>query len=694
MSYDIQKVRNIGIIAHIDAGKTTTTERILFYAKSTHRMGDVDSGNTITDFDPEEAARGITIYSAAVTCHWLDHTINIIDTPGHVDFTAEVERSLRVLDGGVVVFSAVEGVEAQSETVWRQADRYRVPRICFINKLDRIGASFERTFNQVVNRLHGNPLALQIPIGEGPATNADGFRGVIDLVAMQALYFDPESQGATIRVEPIPESEQERADEWRVKLLDAVAMLDDEVFAVYDATGDLPPDQIRRVVRKATLAYQLQPLLCGSSLNHIGVQPLLDGVVWYLPSPADVPPVEGRNPNPKKQDVVEVRKAKDDEPFAGLVFKIVADQHNELCFVRIYSGTLKSRSRLLNPRTGAKELVSQLWRIRASDREKLEEAFAGDIVGVVGPKDSATGDTLCDQSQPILLESIRFPDTVISMAIEPETSAERKKLEEVLRLMSKQDPTFRAEISEETGQTIISGMGELHLEIIAKRMQRDFGLKIRVYKPRVTYRETVAGPLEHRERFEHQAANSTQFVELAIRIEPFSGTEPVTIENKLKPGTLPPDLLNSALQALRDESSGGGLVGYPLMNVKITVTDAEYREKETTEVAVKTAAARALRNALQSAGVVLLEPIMKLEVVTPEDFLGNITADLSSRRAMIVDTEIRGNLVALQAESPLSQMFGYSTQVRSLSQGRASYSMEPLRFDAAPDDVLAGMLGQ
>ncbi|HTN04900.1 MAG TPA: GTP-binding protein, partial [Planctomycetaceae bacterium] len=390
MSYDIQKVRNIGIIAHIDAGKTTTTERILFYAKSTHRMGDVDSGNTITDFDPEEAARGITIYSAAVTCHWLDHTINIIDTPGHVDFTAEVERSLRVLDGGVVVFSAVEGVEAQSETVWRQADRYRVPRICFINKLDRIGASFERTFNQVVNRLHGNPLALQIPIGEGPATNADGFRGVIDLVAMQALYFDPESQGATIRVEPIPESEQERADEWRVKLLDAVAMLDDEVFAVYDATGDLPPDQIRRVVRKATLAYQLQPLLCGSSLNHIGVQPLLDGVVWYLPSPADVPPVEGRNPNPKKQDVVEVRKAKDDEPFAGLVFKIVADQHNELCFVRIYSGTLKSRSRLLNPRTGVKELVSQLWRIRASDREKLEEAFAGDIVGVVGPKDSAT----------------------------------------------------------------------------------------------------------------------------------------------------------------------------------------------------------------------------------------------------------------------------------------------------------------
>ncbi len=694
MSYDIHKVRNIGIIAHIDAGKTTTTERILFYAKSTHRMGDVDSGNTITDFDPEEAARGITIYSAAVTCHWLEHTINIIDTPGHVDFTAEVERSLRVLDGGVVVFSAVEGVEAQSETVWRQADRYRVPRMCFINKLDRMGASFERTFDQVVSRLHGNPLALQIPIGEGPMTNADGFRGVIDLVTMQALFFDAESQGATIRVEPIPESEQERADEWRVKLLDAVAMLDDEVFAVYDATGDLPPDQIRRVVRKATLAYQLQPLLCGSSLNHIGVQPLLDGVVWYLPSPADVPPVEGRNPNPKKLEVVEIRKAEDGEPFAGLVFKIVADQHNELCFVRIYSGTLKSRSRLLNPRTGAKELISQLWRIRASDREKLEEAFAGDIVGVVGPKDSATGDTLCDQSQPILLESIRFPDTVISMAIEPETSAERKKLEEVLRLMAKQDPTFRAEISEETGQTIISGMGELHLEIIAKRMQRDFGLKIRVYKPRVTYRETVAKLLEHRERFEHQAANSTQFAELTIRIEPFSGTEPVTIENKLKPGTLPPDLLNSALQALRDESSGGGLVGYPLMNVKITLMDAEYRENETTEVAVKTAAARALRNALQSAGVVLLEPIMKLEVVTPEDFLGNITADLSSRRAMIVNTEIRGNLVALQAESPLSQMFGYSTQVRSLSQGRASYSMEPLRFDAAPGDVLAGMLGQ
>jgi elongation factor G len=683
MPTDIKTIRNIGIIAHIDAGKTTTTERILFYAGETHRMGDVDDGTTVTDFDPEEAKRGITIYSAAISCHWLDHTINIIDTPGHVDFTAEVERSLRVLDGGVVVFSAVEGVEAQSETVWRQADKYHVPRICFINKMDRIGAGFERVFNQISERLRANPVAVQIPIGEGPATNPNGFRGIIDLIDMKVMYFDREAQGTKIDIQPIPEDEQLRAEEWRAKLIDAIALLDDDAFAIYDETGDLPPDQIIRVLRKAVVSYQLQPVFCGSSLDYIGVQPILDAVVRYLPSPLDVPPVQGRNPNPKKADKPEIRKPTEKEPFCGLVFKIHADEHAELYFVRIYSGVLKSRSRLLNPRTGTKELISQIWRVQADSREALDEATSGDIVGIVGPKESVTGDTLCDQQNPILLEAITFPDTVISMAIEPDSSADRKKLETTLRLMMKQDPTFTAKISEETGQTIISGMGELHLEIISKRMERDFHMKFRTHKPRVSYRETIPNKVEVQGQFDRQTAGTRQFAGVRILVEPAAEEAALKVESKLKPNVLPPELLDILIQSLRDELNGGGVVGFPLIHLKILITDADYREGETTEVALRAAASDAFRNALREGGAVLMEPIMKLEVVVPEDFVGNISADLNSRRAIIVNTELRGNLVALTAEVALSQMFGYSNDVRSLSQGRASFSMEPLRYDVA-----------
>ena len=685
MTTDIQQIRNIGIIAHIDAGKTTTTERILFYAGETHRMGDVDEGTAVMDFDPEEAKRGITIYSAAISCKWQGHTINIIDTPGHVDFTAEVERSLRVLDGGVVVFSAVEGVEAQSETVWRQADKYHVPRICFINKMDRIGAGFERVFNQISERLRANPVAVQIPIGEGPVTvsNPKGFRGIIDLIEMKALYFDTAAQGTKIDVQPIPEDEQLRAEEWRSTLVDAIALTDDEAFAVYDKTGDLPADQIIRVLRKAVVSYQLQPVFCGSSLDYIGVQPVLDGVVRYLPSPLDVPPVEGRNPNPKKADKLEVRKPSEKEPFCGLVFKIHADEHAELYFIRIYSGVLKSRSRMLNPRTGEKELISQLWRVQADSREALDEATCGDIVGVVGPKDSVTGDTLCDAQNPIVLESIHFPESVISMAIEPDSSADRKKLETTLRLMMKQDPTFTAKISEETGQTIISGMGELHLEIISKRMERDFHMKFRTHKPRVTYRETVPKKIETEGRFDRQAQGARQFAAIRIVIEPVPNETTLHVENKLKPNALPPEMLDVLLNALRDEVKGGGVVGYPLINLKVIVKDIDYREGETTEVAIRAASADAVRRALQDGGAVLLEPIMKLEVVVPEDFVGNVTGDLNSRRAIIVNTEVRANLVAITAEVALSQMFGYSNDVRSVSQGRASFSMEPLRYDTA-----------
>ncbi len=693
MSRSIEKIRNIGIVAHIDAGKTTTTERILFYAGETHRMGNVDDGTTVTDFDPEEAARGITIYSAAVSCQWKDVAINIIDTPGHVDFTAEVERSLRVLDGAVVVFSAVEGVEAQSETVWRQADRYRVPRMCFINKMDRIGASFERTFEQIERRLHAQPVALQIPIGAGPADRPGGFEGIIDLIERKALYFGRgDDMGQTIEQRDIPAELADDAELWRMKLLDAVTLLDDDAFAEYDATGDISSELLHQAIRKGTLSSQIRPLFCGSSLSYIGVQPVLDGVKYYLPSPIDVPPVEGTNPNPKKT-APEIRKANNDEPVCGLVFKVQASQHAELCFVRIYSGVMKSRSRLLNPRTGEKEMISQLWKIQANSKVQLEEAEAGDIVGVIGLKTSVTGDTLCDQHHAILLESISFPETVISMAVEPDSSAERKKLEETLKLLSKQDPTFLAKPNEETGQTIISGMGELHLEIIRKRMERDFGLKIRVHKPRVSYRETVAKTVECRGVFERQITSGPAFAAVKIRLEPKTSDVPVTVKNAMKPGTLAPELEKVLPQTLDGEAKGGGTVGYPLMHVQITVLGVDQRQGETNDVAIQAAAAAAIRQALEDAGPVLLEPIMKLEVVTPEDFLGNISGDLNSRRAIIVNTELRGNLIALAVEAPLSEMFGYSTQVRSLSQGRASYSMEFLRYDAAPPDILREMLG-
>ncbi|MBA4032272.1 MAG: elongation factor G [Planctomyces sp.] len=691
MIRDITKIRNIGIIAHIDAGKTTTTERILFYANAIHRPGNVDEGTTVTDFDPEEAQRGITIYSAAISCDWRDCSINIIDTPGHVDFTAEVQRSLRVLDGGVVVFSAVEGVEAQSETVWRQADGFRVPRICFINKLDRIGANFERVVGQIGERLHGMPLVISIPIGSGPATNSDGFVGIVDLLRMEAVYFDKETQGKVIRREPIPAHVQDSAELYRMQLLEAVAMLDDEVFGIYDETGDIPLEPMQRLIRQGTIAGQFQPLLCGASLDFIGVQPILDAVVDYLPSPADVPPVEGKHP---KKEAPEIRKALESEPFAGLVFKVQVDEHSELYFVRVYSGVLKSRSRMLNPRTGEKELISQLWKMQADSRVKLDEAGAGDIVGVVGPKSSATGDTLCEANQPVLLETINFPETVISMAIEPETSADRKKLEDTLKLLAKQDPTFRAKISEETGQTIVSGMGELHLEIISKRMERDFHLKMRVHKPRVTYRETIRKAVEFEEVFERQAGATSLYATIKLRAEPLEGAQAVVVENKMKPGAFPPELTQTLIQAMTDESKSGGTVGYPLMNMKLIILGAGFREGETTEVAVRAAASGAVRQVLEKAGVLLLEPVMKLEVVTPSDFVGNVTADLNSRRASILNTGLRANLVVIDAEVPLSEMFGYSTQVRSLSQGRASYSMEPLRFAPAPDSVLRTMLGE
>jgi len=691
MARAIDTLRNLGIIAHIDAGKTTTTERILFYTGASHRMGNVDDGTTQTDFDPEEARRGITIYSAAVTCRWKDHTINLIDTPGHVDFTAEVQRSLRVLDGAIVVFSAVEGVEAQSETVWRQADNFKVPRICFINKMDRIGADFDRTLGQIRKRLNAEPAPLFIPMEAGHA-----FEGIIDVVEQKALYFDAESLGRNFTVTEIPEQHRELAQQWKAKLLDVVSMFDDDLMQTCLEGQDPTSEQIHAVIRKATLGLQIQPLFCGTSLHYCGVQPLLDGVIRYLPSPLDVPPVEGTHPNPGKRDTLQqVRKTSNDEPFSGLIFKIVADKHADLCFVRVYSGVLKSGSRMLNPRTGKKEMVSQLWHIQADSREKIETdaVEAGDIVGVIGPREVVTGDTLCDQKAPILLESIAFPETVISMAIEPDSSADRKKLEEALRILAKQDPTFRARISEETGQTLISGMGELHLEIICHRLRDEMKLNVRIHKPRVSYRETIKSAAEAEGEYYRSSQGATESARVRLRIEPYGGSEPIVIASDLKPDALPSDLMRLLPQMVLESAQGGGVVGYPLMHVKLTVRSVDYREAKTTELALRAACSHAVQNVLNQAQIALLEPVMRLEVVTPAEFLGNIQADLAARHAHILGSEPRGHLTALAAEAPLANMFGYSTHVRSLSQGRATYSMEPLKYDFAPPSVLKEMLG-
>lgn len=693
MSIELEKIRNIGIIAHIDAGKTTTTERILYYTGASHRMGNVDDGDTETDFDEEEANRGITIYSAAVACEWKDHRVNIIDTPGHVDFTAEVERSLRVLDGAVVIFSAVEGVEAQSETVWRQADSYKVPRICFINKMDRIGADFERTFDEIAKRLRANPVAISIPIGAGSAPDPNAMTGIVDLIQMKAIYYDKEARGEKFSVEDIPEAILETAQDWRRRLLESLADIDDEVMVALLEEEEIADETIHRVLRLGTLGGQIQPTLTGTSLNYIGVQPVLDAVINYLPSPQDMPPVEGEHPNPKKRETPQIRKPSVDDPLCALVFKIQTDNHGDMCFVRVYSGVLKSNSRVLNARTGKKEFANQLWHIQASRRQKLDQLEAGDIAGLIGPKEAVTGDTLCDAGKPIVLESITFPETVISMAVEPDSSAERKKLDDTLLRLSRQDPTFKFRTSEETGQTIVSGMGELHLEVIRNRMERDFKLKIRVHKPRVSYRETVKSTAEVTGEFNRSQGGVTQFARVTVRVEPYSGEEPVAIANELKFESVPKALEEVLMQTLEDESRSTGYVGFPLMKVKFTAVSAECRDGETTDVAIQAATTDAIRRALSDAGAVLLEPVMKLEVVTPDEFQGNIQSDLNSRRAIIVNTQRRGDLAVIEAEAALGQMFGYSTHVRSLSQGRASYAMEPLKYAPAPPDVLEAIMG-
>jgi elongation factor G len=694
---DLSKIRNIGVIAHIDAGKTTTTEHILFYSGATHKLGTVDAGNTETDYHEEERERGITIYSACIPFTWRDCTVNLIDTPGHVDFTAEVERSLRVLDGCVVVFDAQKGVEAQSETVWRQANKYAVPRLVFINKMDVVGANFDNAVDEVRERLEGNPVPLNIPIGSGSVKDsATPFRAIIDLLEMKALFFEAADKGKTVRVGPIPEENLLDAQAWREKLFDRLTAFDeqDRITSAFLEGKEVPQATLRAVIREQTLKRQIQPVLCGSGREHIGIQPLLDAVTYFLPSPLDRPPVTGSNP--KKKDKEEKRKPDPKEPLCALVFKIVADDKRELYYLRIYSGTLKPQSRPYNPGKDSKELLSKIYHTMAdpNDLRELGEATTGDIVAVIGLKESITGDTLCDPLHPILLERIQFAEAVVSQSIEPESSADKQKLADRLNLLTKEDPTFHWQTDPNTGETLMSGMGTLHLEIKRHRIERDFKLKVKVRNPRVSYRETIRRPVEVVGECVRQAGTQGLFAKVRVAFEsmmPKAGESSIQVVVRLPDDLpVPPLFVAAAEQGLRGALSSGEL-GFPVMNVRATLLNAEMDEQFSNETAFLAAGTDAVHKAMRD-NIVLLEPVMYLEVTVPEEYLGPITADLHARRADIREILTRGKLRVVETEVPLRLMFDYADKVRSLSQGRASSSMEPRSYKPAPDEVLEALL--
>lgn len=688
MSRELKTLRNIGIIAHIDAGKTTVTEQMQYMSGAKHRAGSVDSGTTETDDDPEEQQRGITIYAACITFRWKDITINLLDTPGHVDFTAEVERCLRVLDGAVVVFSAREGVEAQSETVWRQATKYSVPRIVFINKLDREGADFYRVLEEIGPRLHADPIAIQIPVGQGPSHTSDPFKGVIDLIDMQMITFDAADKGKTLHVSDIPPELLEDAQGWRNEMLEKLYPLDETLFALAMEEKPIPAEAIRAALRQACIDIKLQPVLCGSALHGAGVQPLLDGVASYLPSPLDRPPVEGVDP--KKRDKVLIRRPDPKEPFCGLVFKILPAKTGDLYWIRVYSGSLEANSRVYSPNRDKKENVAQLWQIHATKKERqgqINMLQCGDIACAIGPRDAITGDTICDTREMIELPSIQFAQAVISMAIEPENATERKKLSEVLEMLKRQDPTFRARENEESGQTLISGMGELHLDVIKNRLVRDFNLSVKFYKPRVSYRETISNAATVHGQCNRMVGASQMFARLDVRFEPLEdpSAEAIVLDRSPPDKILPENLRQAALEELRNRAAGGGVIGsFPLTGIKISLLSSELAEVGSDEVAFRIAANDAFDLGLQAGTPTLLEPIMKMEITTPDDYMGEIVGDLQQRRAIIERTENRGAGTLIVALAPLKELFGYSSAIRSLSQGRASCSMEPSGYQAAP----------
>ena len=688
--YPIEKYRNIGIIAHIDAGKTTTTERVLFYTGISHKIGEVHEGTTVMDWMEQERERGITITSAATTCFWTptyaehkdksnEYRINIIDTPGHIDFTAEVQRSLRVLDGVMVVFDGVAGVEPQSETVWHQADKFQVPRLCFINKLDRMGGSFEKSLNSIFTKLTHNAIALQLPIGE-----EERFEGVIDLLREKAYFFTGDL-GSVVQQEVIPAEYQEKAKEWRGKLLEKVAGEDEQLLSSYLAGQPLAIEDIRRVIRKGTLAGTLVPVFCGSSLKNKGVQLVLDGIVDYLPSPTDLPPVKGVHP--KTGEEIE-RKPLDEEPFAALAFKVASDSYvGTLTYFRVYSGTLKKGSYVLNTTTGEKERISRILRMHAASREEVEELYAGDIAATVGLKATSTGHTLCDESAPIVLEQISFPEPVISIRIEPKTKADQERMGMALKRLSDEDPTFRVRSDLETGETLIAGMGELHLEIIVDRMKREFNVEANIGRPQVAYKETIKKEAEAEGKYIKQSGGRGQYGHVWLRVQPRQRGEGFEFIDEIKGGTIPREYIPATEKGVKEAMDKGVLAGYPMVDVAVTLFDGSYHEVDSSEIAFKIAASMAFQQAARKATAVLLEPIMVLEVLIPSDFFGDVVGDLSAKRAAIQDTEDRLQLKVLHAKVPLSEMFGYATSLRSLTEGRGTFTMEFASYEEVPPSI-------
>jgi len=686
----LSKTRNIGIIAHIDAGKTTTTERILFYTGIIHRTGEVHDGAATMDWMEQERERGITITAAATSAYWSKtshngdtsqpdtHRINIIDTPGHVDFTVEVERSMRVLDGGVVVFDSVAGVEPQSETVWRQADKYNVPRMCFINKMDRTGANFERTVEMIIDRLRAKPALVQLPIG-----SEDHFQGVIDVFTQKAeIYYD--DKGIDIREEEIPVGMVEAAQQARANLIEAIAETDDELMDRYILEGEFTNEELKAALRRACIANKLVPVLCGSALKNKGVQLMLDAVVDYLPSPLDVPPVTGINP---RTDAEEVRSLTADQPFAALVFKIASDPYGNLAFVRVYSGRLVKGTYAMNTSKDQRERVGRIIRLHANSREDIDELNAGDIAAIIGLKTSFTGDTLCDPEHPIVLESIKFPEPVISVAIEPKTKADQDKMGLALSRLAQEDPTFRVRTEEETGQTLISGMGELHLEVIVDRMLREYKVEANVGRPQVAYRESITKNIKQQSIYKRQTGGKGQFGDVTLIVEPNERGGGFLFQDKVTGGSIPREYIPAVERGVREALEGGVYAGYPVVDVKVSLIDGSYHEVDSSEMAFTIAGSMAVKEAVRKAGPQVLEPIMKVEVVTPDNFMGDVIGDLSSKRGLMSGSEERSGAQVIRAFVPLASMFGYSTDLRSMTQGRASYTMEFDHYEPLPPSL-------
>lgn len=685
--HPLERYRNIGIIAHIDAGKTTTTERILFYTGKTHRIGSVDDGTTVTDYMEQERERGITIVSAAVSAEWKGYQVNIIDTPGHIDFTAEVQRSLRVLDGGVVVFDAVQGVEPQSETVWRQADRYGVPRICFVNKMDRVGASYERTIESIRTRLGANPVAVQLPIGSEAA-----FAGVIDLFEMRA-YFWKDDKGSAPEEKDIPEEIVASAQEMRAKMIEKISETDDALMMKYLEGEEPSVAELKNGLRKAVLERLATPVYFGSSLRNKGVQPVLDAVIDFLPSPVDIPAVTGIHP---KTEETLVRETQDDEPMSALIFKVVTDPYvGRLVYVRVYSGKLTQSGMVYNTSKDRKERVGRLLRMYADRREDIDEVYAGDICAILGMKNTFTGDTLSDPNKPIVLETISFPEPVISVAIEPKTLADQDKMSDALRKLSEEDPTFTVRSDEETGQTIIAGMGELHLDILVDRMLREFRVQARVGKPQVAYRESITRPVAKAEyRYVKQTGGRGQYGHVVLELTPGEAGSGIIFENNIVGGVIPKEYISAVEKGVREAADGGIIAGYPATDIKIRLYDGSYHEVDSSEMAFKMAGSLAFKEGAQKAGPILQEPIMRIEVLVPEEFLGDILGQINSRRGEIQGMEIRpGNAQAVKAMAPLAEMFGYATDLRSATQGRGVFSMEFDHYARVSESVAKAIVG-